>query len=244
METSKPGLAASAAHPPWWKHLYVQVLIAISIGILLGHFYPSYAVEMRPFGDAFIKLIKMLIAPIIFCTVVHGIASMSDMKKVGRVGLKALIYFELMTTVALVIGLVIVNVMQPGATMHVNAASLDARAVQGYTQGAAQQTVSGYLMHIIPDTVIGAFAEGEILQVLLFAVLFAFGLHALGERGKFLLHAIDQTAQVFFRIVGYVMRLAPLGAFGAMSFTIGRYGLSTLLSLAQLMLSFYATCLL
>ena len=240
--------ASDAAFPParrrWWPHLYVQVLIAITIGALLGYFYPSIGVEMRPFGDAFIKLIKMLIAPIIFCTVVHGIASMSDMKKVGRVGLKALIYFEVMTTVALVIGLVIVNVMQPAATMHVNAASLDTRAVQGYTQGAAQQTISGYLMHIIPDTVVGAFAEGEILQVLLFAVLFAFGLHALGERGKFLLHTIDQTAQVFFRIVGYVMRLAPLGAFGAMSFTIGRYGLSTLLSLAQLMLSFYATCLL
>ncbi|MGG5821833.1 dicarboxylate/amino acid:cation symporter [Falsiroseomonas sp. HW251] len=243
METSKPGLAASAAHPPWWKHLYVQVLIAISIGILLGHFYPSYAVEMRPFGDAFIKLIKMLIAPIIFCTVVHGIASMSDMKKVGRVGLKALIYFEVMTTVALIIGLIVVNVMQPGHAMHVDAASIDTRGIQTFTQRAAQQSVVGQLMHIIPDTVVGAFAEGEILQVLLIAVLFAFALHALGTRGEPLLHIIDSVAHVFFKIVGYVMRLAPLGAFGAMAFTIGRYGLATLLSLAQLMLSFYATCL-
>jgi aerobic C4-dicarboxylate transport protein len=198
---------------------------------------------MRPLGDGFIKLIKMLIAPIIFCTVVHGIASMSDMRKVGRVGLKALIYFEVMTTVALIIGLIVVNVLQPGTGMHVNAANIDARAVQGFTQTAAQQSVVGHLMHIIPSTVVGAFAEGEILQVLLFAILFAFGLHALGERGHFLLHVIDQTAQVFFRIVGYVMKLAPLGAFGAMAFTIGRYGLSTLVSLAQLMLSFYATCL-
>jgi aerobic C4-dicarboxylate transport protein len=239
METSQP-----AAHRPWWRHLYAQVLVAITIGVLLGHFYPATAVEMRPLGDGFIKLIKMLIAPIIFCTVVHGIASMSDMRKVGRVGLKALIYFEVMTTIALIIGLVVVNLLQPGAGMHVNAANIDARAVQTYTQSAGQQSVVGHLMHIIPNTVVGAFAEGEILQVLLFAVLFAFGLHALGERGQFLLHVIDQVAQVFFRIVGYVMRLAPIGAFGAMAFTIGRYGLSTLVSLAQLMLSFYATCLL
>jgi aerobic C4-dicarboxylate transport protein len=235
--------ASPAAAQPWWRHLYVQVLAAIAIGVALGHFHPALGTEMKPLGDGFIKLIKMLIAPIIFCTVVHGIASMSDMRKVGRVGLKALIYFEVMTTVALVIGLVVVNLMQPGVGMHVNAATLDARSVQAYTQHAAQQSVTGYLLHVIPDTVVGAFAEGEILQVLLFAVLFAFGLHALGERGNFLLHVIDQTAQVFFRIVGYVMRLAPIGAFGAMAFTIGRYGLGTLLSLAQLMLSFYATCL-
>lgn len=231
------------ARHPWYRHLYVQVLAAITLGVLLGHFYPSIGTELKPLGDGFIKLIKMLIAPIIFCTVVHGIASMSDMRKVGRVGLKALVYFEVMTTLALVIGLVVVNLLQPGAGMHVDAATLDARSVQAYTAAGAQQSVTGYLLHIIPDTVVGAFAQGEILQVLLLAILFAFGLHALGERGQFLLHVIDQTAQVFFRIVGYVMKLAPIGAFGAMAFTIGRYGLGTLVSLAQLMLAFYATCL-
>jgi len=234
---------APAAHHPWWQHLYAQVLTAIAIGVLLGYFWPSVGIEMKPFGDGFIKLIKMLIAPIIFCTVVHGIAGMSDMRKVGRVGLKALFYFEATTTVALIIGLIVVNVLQPGAGMHVNPAALDTSAIQSYTHTAAQQSVVGHLLHIIPDTVVGAFAEGEILQILLFAILFAFGLHALGERGKLLLHVIDQAAQVFFRIVGYVMRLAPLGAFGAMAFTIGRYGLGTLLSLAQLMASFYITCL-
>jgi aerobic C4-dicarboxylate transport protein len=235
---------APPPHRPWWRHLYVQVLAAILIGVLLGHFYPALGTQMKPLGDGFIKLIKMLIAPIIFCTVVHGIASMSDMRKVGRVGLKALLYFEGMTTLALVIGLVVVNLLQPGVGMHVDPASLDTRAIQTYTQGAAQQSVAGYFLHVVPDTVVGAFAEGEILQVLLIAVLFAFALHGLGDRGKPLLGVIDQVAQVFFRIVGYVMKLAPIGAFGAMAFTIGRYGLGTLVSLAQLMLSFYVTCLL
>src|SRR5690349_10242035 len=231
METSKPGLAASAAHPPWWKHLYVQVLIAISIGILLGHFYPSYAVEMRPFGDAFIKLIKMLIAPIIFCTVVHGIASMEDMKKVGRVGVKALIYFEVMTTLALVVGLLVVNLWQPGAGMNVDVNALDTKAIAAYTAKAAEQNTVDYILHIVPSTVVGAFAEGEILQVLFFALLFGFALFALGERGRPLLGLIDQTAHVFFKIVGIVMRVAPLGAFGAMPFTIGKYGVGTPASL-------------
>jgi aerobic C4-dicarboxylate transport protein len=232
------------AHPhKWYKHLYAQVLIAIAIGILLGYFWPDIGASMKPLGDAFIKLIKMLIAPIIFCTVVHGIASMEDMKRVGRVGLKALIYFEVMTTLALIIGLIIVNLWQPGAGMNVDAAALDTRAIATYTQRAAQQSTVDFLMHIIPATVVGAFAEGEILQVLFFAVLFAFALQALGDYGKPMLHIIDQTAHVFFKIVGYVMKVAPIGAFGAMAFTIGRYGLGTLVSLASLMLGFYATCL-
>ena len=231
-------------HHPWWQHLYVQVLAAIVIGVLLGVFYPSLGTDMKPLGDGFIKLIKMLIAPIIFCTVVHGIASMEDMKKVGRVGLKAILYFEVMTTIALIIGLVVVNLWQPGTGMNVDPAALDTRSIASYTRQAAQQSTVEYLLHIIPNTVVGAFAEGEILQVLFIAVLFAFALHALGERGKPLLHLIDQTAHVFFKIVGYVMRLAPIGAFGAMAFTIGRYGVGTLVSLGALMACFYVTCLL
>ena len=198
---------------------------------------------MKPLGDAFIKLIKMLIAPIIFCTVVHGIASMSDMKKVGRVGLKALVYFEVMTTVALVIGLIVVNLWQPGAGMNVDPATLDTKAIATYTAKAGEQTTLDFFLHIIPATVVGAFAEGEILQVLFVAILFAFALHALGERGKPLLGIIDQSAHVFFGIVGIIMKVAPIGAFGAMAFTIGKYGLGTLFSLGKLMLGFYVTCL-
>ncbi len=236
--------AGGPAHSkPWYKHLYVQVLCAIALGVLLGVFYPDIGAQMKPLGDAFIKLIKMLIAPIIFCTVVHGIASMEDMKKVGRVGIKALVYFEVMTTVALVIGLIIVNLWQPGVGMNIDPASLDAKAVAAYTAKAGEQSTVDFLLHIIPSTVVGAFAEGEILQVLLIAILFAFALHWLGERGKPLLGIIDQTAHVFFGIVGIVMKVAPIGAFGAMAFTIGKYGLGTLVSLGSLMLGFYATCL-
>ena len=241
-----PTLAAGAPapHKPWYKHLYVQVLCAIALGVLLGVFYPDLGAQMKPLGDAFIKLIKMLIAPIIFCTVVHGIASMEDMKKVGRVGIKALVYFEVMTTAALIIGLVIVNLWKPGVGMNVDPASFDPKAVAAYTAKAAEQSTVEFFLHIIPTTVVGAFAEGEILQVLLIAILFAFALHWLGERGKPLLHIIDQTAHVFFGIVGIVMKVAPIGAFGAMAFTIGKYGLGTLVSLGSLMLGFYATCLL
>ena len=234
---------APAEHRPWYRHLYAQVLCAILLGVLLGHFYPSIGAQMKPLGDAFIKLIKMLIAPIIFCTVVHGIASMEDMKKVGRVGIKALVYFEVMTTVALVIGLIIVNLWQPGAGMNVDPAALDTKAIAAYTAKAGEQSTVEFLLHIIPNTVIGAFAEGEILQVLLFAILFAFALHWLGEKGKPLLYIIDQTAHVFFGIVGIVMKAAPIGAFGAMAFTIGKYGIGTLLSLGSLMAAFYTTCL-
>src|SRR4051795_8805988 len=240
-----PSIAAGAPahHKPWYRHLYVQVLCAIALGVLLGVFYPSLAEQMKPLGDTFIKLIKMLIAPIIFCTVVHGIASMSDMRKVGRVGLKALVYFEVMTTVALVIGLVIVNLWQPGAGMNVDPATLDTKAIATYTAKAGEQSTLDFFLHIIPDTVVGAFAAGEILQVLFVAILFAFALHGLGERGKPLLGIIDQAAHVFFGIVGIIMKVAPLGAFGAMAFTIGKYGVGTLFSLGKLMLGFYVTCL-
>ena len=246
MSSASAGLGGAATRPQhkWYKHLYVQVLAAILAGILLGHFYPTLGAQMKPLGDGFIKLIKMLIAPIIFCTVVHGIASMEDMKKVGRVGIKALVYFEVMTTLALIIGLVVVNLWAPGVGMNVDAATLDTRGIATYTAKAGQQSTVDFLLHIIPNTVVGAFAEGEILQVLLIAILFAFALQSLGAYGKPVLHGIDMIAQVFFKIVGYVMKVAWLGAFGAMAFTIGRYGLGTLVQLGALMAGFYATCLL
>src|SRR5882724_4184940 len=230
-------------HKPFFRSLYFQVLTAITLGVLLGHFYPQLGEQMKPFGDAFIKMIKMIIAPIIFCTVVHGIASMQDMKKVGRVGLKALVYFELLTTIALIVGLIVVNTLQPGAGMDVDVKSLDTRAIQGFVAKSKEQGTIPFLMEIIPNTVVGAFASGEILQVLFFAILFAFGLQALGERGKTLLNVIDQASYALFGVVGIIMKAAPIGAFGAMAFTIGKYGVATLLSLAKLMLAFYATCI-
>jgi aerobic C4-dicarboxylate transport protein len=229
-------------HRPFYKGLYAQVLTAIVIGVVLGHFYPSLAEQMKPLGDGFIKLIKMIIAPIIFCTVVHGIASMQDMKKVGRVGLKALVYFEVVTTLALIVGLIVVNTFQPGVGMNVDAKTIDTKSIEGFVAKSKEQSTIHFLMDIIPNTVVGAFAEGEILQVLLFAILFAFALQALGERGKLLLGVIDQTSHALFGIVGIIMKVAPLGAFGAMSFTIGKYGVATLLLLAKLMLAFYSTC--
>src|SRR6266545_8260176 len=222
MAVGSTATGLSVHHRPFFKSLYFQVLTAIVIGVLLGHFYPSLGEQMKPLGDGFIKLIKMLIAPIIFCTVVHGIASMEDMKKVGRVGLKALIYFEVMTTIALIVGLIVVNVLQPGAGMNVDSRTIDTRSIQVYTTKAGQQSTVEFLMHIIPNTVVGAFAEGEILQVLFFAVLFAFGLFMLGERGRPVLSFIDITSHALFGVVGIIMKVAPIGAFGAMAFKIGR----------------------
>jgi aerobic C4-dicarboxylate transport protein len=235
--------AADTPHKPFYTHLYVQVLTAIVLGVLLGHFYPHLGEAMKPLGDLFIKLIKMLIAPIIFCTIVHGIASMEDMKKVGRVGLKALIYFEVLTSVALIVGLIVVNILQPGVGMNVDARTIDTKSIQVYTTTAGQQGTVEFLMHIVPNTVVGAFAEGEILQVLLFAILFAFGLFMLGERARPVLAIIDIVSHALFAVVSIVMKAAPIGAFGAMAFTIGKYGVGTLLSLAQLMIAFYVTCL-
>src|ERR671930_2417427 len=234
---------AARGHRPIYSHLYAQVLAAIVIGILLGHFYPQLGEQMKPLGDGFIKLIKMLIAPIIFCTVVHGIASMDDMKKVGRVGLKALIYFEVVTTLALIVGLIVVNVLQPGVGMNIDARTIDTKSIQVYTTKAGQQSTVEFLMHVIPNTVVGAFAEGEILQVLFFAILFAFALFMLGERGKPVLSFIDIISHALFNVVGIIMKVAPIGAFGAMAFTIGKYGVGTLLSLGKLMAAFYVTCL-
>jgi len=225
-------------------HLYVQVLTAIAIGVALGYFYPETGASMKPLGDGFIKLIKMIIAPIIFCTVVAGIAGMEDMKKVGRVGAKALLYFEVVTTFALMIGLIVVNVAQPGVGMNANVAALDTKEVAKYTTAAKGQSTAEFLMHVIPDTIVDAFAKGEILQVLLVALLFGFALSRMGERGRPVTELIDRIAHVLFGIVNIVMRLAPIGAFGAMAFTIGKYGLASLIPLAKLMGSFYATCLL
>ncbi|RJF81181.1 dicarboxylate/amino acid:cation symporter [Azospirillum cavernae] len=243
MSVSSTPVRTPAEHKKFYQHLYVQVLSAIVVGVLVGHFFPDFGASLKWLGDLFIKTIKMLIAPIIFCTVVHGIASMEDMKKVGRVGVKALIYFEVMTTLALVVGLAVVNIWRPGAGMNIDPNALDAKSVATFTAKAKEQGVIDYITHIVPDTVVGAFAQGEILQVLFFSLLFGFALFALGERGKPMLGIIDQGAHAFFKVVGFVMKAAPIGAFGAMAFTIGKYGVGTLLSLGQLMAAFYTTCL-
>jgi aerobic C4-dicarboxylate transport protein len=228
---------------PLYKSLYVQVLIAIALGVLLGYFAPAAGEAVKPLGDAFIKLIKMMIAPIIFCTVVIGIAGMEDMKKVGKTGGLALLYFEIMSTVALIVGLVIVNLLRPGDGMHVNAAALDTKSIAAYTGPGKMQTTVGFLMDIIPNTIVDAFAKGDILEVLFFSVLFGFALHRFGGRGTLVFDWIEKLSHVLFAIVGIVMRVAPLGAFGAMAFTIGKYGIGSLLSLGKLMGAFYATCL-
>ncbi|GKT24029.1 dicarboxylate/amino acid:cation symporter [Acidovorax sp. SUPP3334] len=229
---------------PFYRSLYLQVLFAVVVGVLLGHFYPALGEQMKPLGDGFIKLIKMIIAPIIFCTVVIGIAGMEDMKKVGRTGGLALLYFEILSTVALVIGLIVVNVLQPGAGMNVDASTIDTKSIAAYTAPGKMGTTTDFLMNVIPTTVVDAFAKGEILQVLLIAVMFGFALHRFGGRGTLVFDFIEKTSHVLFTIVGYIMKVAPIGAFGAMSFTIGKYGVGSLLSLGKLMGSFYLTCLL
>jgi aerobic C4-dicarboxylate transport protein len=228
---------------PLYKSLYLQVICAIVVGVLLGHFYPEAGTAMKPLGDGFIRLIKMVIAPIIFCTVVVGIAGMEDMKKVGKTGGFALLYFEIVSTIALVVGLTIVNLVRPGAGMNIDPASLDTRGIAAYTKPGQMQSTTDFLLNVIPATVVDAFAKGEILQVLLFAVLFGFALHQFGGRGTLVFDWIEKTSHVFFVIVGYIMKLAPVGAFGAMAFTIGKYGVGTLLSLGKLMGTFYLTCL-
>ncbi|PWC17559.1 C4-dicarboxylate transporter DctA [Brenneria roseae subsp. roseae] len=226
------------------KSLYFQVLVAITVGILLGHFYPDLGEQMKPLGDGFVKLIKMIIAPVIFCTVVTGIAGMESMKSVGRTGAVALLYFEVVSTVALIIGLTVVNIIKPGEGMNVDPSTLDASAVAVYTQQASQQGLIPFLMDVIPSSVIGAFASGNILQVLLFAVMFGFALHRLGSKGKMIFDVIESFSKVIFGIINMIMKLAPLGAFGAMAFTIGKYGVGTLVQLGQLIICFYITCLL
>lgn len=228
---------------PFYSTLYFRVLVAIALGVILGVFAPELAVKMRPLGDAFIKLVKMTIAPLIFCTVVVGIGSMKSMKAVGKAGGLAILYFEVASTVALVIGLLVVNLIGPGVGMNIDPSKLDASAVAQYSgPGKIKGTVE-FLLDIIPDAFVGAFARGELLPVLLLAILFGFALHQTGERGKPVLELIDRLGHVVFGLVSIIMKAAPIGAFGAMAFTIGAYGLSTLASLAELMACFYGTCL-
>jgi aerobic C4-dicarboxylate transport protein len=217
------------------RSLYVQVLLAIVIGVLIGHFAPHWGVELKPLGDGFIRLVKMIITPVIFCTVVLGIAGMDDLRSVGRIGLYALGYFELVTTLALVLGLTVINVLQPGVGLHVDVASLDAGRLSQYTEQAQHQGVVAFLLNIIPTTIFDAFARGDVLQVLLVAVLVGFALQVVGMRAAVLRDAIGGLSHVVFRIVGFIMKLAPLGALGAMAFTIGSQGIAALLPLATLM---------
>ena len=231
------------AKKPIYQSLYAQVLFAIVIGVLLGHFFPGKGEAMKPLGDAFIKLIKMIIAPIIFCTVVVGIAGMEDMKKVGKTGGLALLYFELVSTLALIVGLIIVNLVQPGAGMNIDPNTLDTKAIAAYTGPGKLETTTQFLLNIIPSSVVDAFAKGEILQVLLFSVMFGFALHRFGGRGTMVFDLIEKMSHVLFAVVGFIMKVAPIGAFGAMAFTIGKYGIASLVPLAQLMGTFYATCL-
>jgi aerobic C4-dicarboxylate transport protein len=236
-------MSNTSTQKPIYKSLYAQVLFAVVVGVLLGHFYPQVGTDMKPLGDGFIKLIKMIIAPIIFCTVVVGIAGMEDMKKVGKTGGLALLYFEVVSTLALIVGLVIVNFMQPGVGMNVDASTLDTKSIAAYTAPGKMQGTVDFLLNVIPTSVVDAFAKGEILQVLLFSVLFGFALHKFGGRGTMVFDFIEKLSHVLFDIVGIIMKVAPIGAFGAMAFTIGKYGVASLFSLGKLMGTFYLTCL-
>jgi len=233
--------SAPARKKPFYTNLWVQVLIAIAIAVLFGYLSPAKAIAMKPLGDGFIRLITMIISLIIFCTVVSGIASMQDLKKVGRVGGKALLYFEVVSTFALLIGLVVGNVVRPGSGFNVNPANLDAKAVVDYAGQAKAQSITEFILHIIPTTVVDAFAKGDILQVVFVAILFGLALSALGERGKPLVTLLDSVTQAVFGVVNILMRLAPIGAFGAMAFTVGKYGIASLGPLAKLIGTFYVT---
>jgi len=235
--------SATPTKRPLYRSLYVQVLTAVALGVALGHFYPQLGADMKPLGDGFIKLIKMIIAPIIFCTVVVGIAGMEDMKKVGKTGGLALLYFEVVSTLALIVGLVTVNLLTPGAGMNVDASTLDTKSIAAYTAPGKMVGTVDFLLNVIPTSVVDAFAKGEILQVLLFSVLFGFALHKFGGRGTMVFDFIEKTSHVLFDIVGIIMKVAPIGAFGAMAFTIGKYGVGSLFSLGKLMGTFYLTCL-
>ena len=226
----------------WLKSLYIQVLIGIVLGITLGYVWPEEGAALKPLGDAFVKAVKMLIAPIIFCTVVSGIASMGDLKKIGRVGMKALLYFEVVTTLALFIGLVVAREFEPGHGIHANAATLDASSVSQYTTAAKQQSTVDFLLHVIPHTFVSAFSEGEILQVLFIAILAGIALAQMGAKAAPVMDLMHSVSKMFFGIVGMVTKAAPIAAFGAMAFTIGKYGVGTLLSLGKLMACVYLTC--
>jgi aerobic C4-dicarboxylate transport protein len=227
-----------------FKSLYAQVIVGIIAGILVGYFFPSLAVKLKPLGDGFIKLVKMMITPVIFCTIVTGIAGMRNVKKVGRIGIKALIYFEVVTTLALIIGLFVINILKPGSGMNIDPSTLDTKSVESYISQSKNYNVQDFLLHIIPENVFNALSNGDLLQVLFFAVLFGFALSGIGEKATPLLSIIKSFESGLFAVIKIIMRLAPVGAFGAMCFTIGKYGLGSLASLGQLMISFYITCIL
>ncbi|TBZ06673.1 dicarboxylate/amino acid:cation symporter [Rhizobium leguminosarum] len=237
-------VAGSKGKKPFYTHLYVQVLAAIAAGILLGHFYPEFGTQLKPLGDAFIKLVKMIIAPVIFLTVATGIAGMSDLQKVGRVAGKAMLYFLTFSTLALIIGLIVANVVQPGAGMNIDPASLDPAAVATFAAKAHEQSIVGFLTNIIPTTIVGAFADGDILQVLFFSVLFGIALAMVGEKSEPVVNFLNALTAPVFKLVAILMKAAPIGAFGAMAFTIGKYGVGSIANLAMLIGTFYITSLL
>ena len=236
--------AAPAQHEPWYRVLYIQVLVAIALGILLGYVDPAWGKSMKWLGDAFIALIKMMIAPIIFCTIVHGIASIGDLKKVGRVGLKALVYFEVVSSFALLIGIIVGEVIRPGAGFGADLSKLDAKAVESYAKTAASDSTIAHVLGIIPRSFFDAFANGDLLQVLMISILTGCVLTGMGAKGTSITHGIDAAGQVFFRIIGLIVKLAPIGAFGAMAFTVGQYGIGKVVDLAWLVGTFYTTSLL
>jgi aerobic C4-dicarboxylate transport protein len=244
MKKPKIRQAVPAEHHPWYTVLYVQVLIAIALGVLIGHFFPDLGKSLKPLGDGFIALIRMMIAPVIFCTVVHGISSMGDLRRVGRVGIKTLFYFEVVSTVALGIGLLIGELVHPGAGFNIDPASLDPKAVASYVTKAKEEGIVNHLMAIIPDTYIGALARGDLLQVLLVSILSGFAIAYMGPVGEKIANAVDSAAKVFFGIIRIIVRVAPIGAFGAMAFTVGAYGLGSLANLAALIGTFYLTSIL
>jgi aerobic C4-dicarboxylate transport protein len=243
-DADTPNVSSPVPRRAWYRHLYVQVLLAVVLGIVIGCVNPAVGKSLEPLGKGFIALVKMIIAPIIFCTVVHGIASMRDLKKLGRLGVRTLLYFEIVSTIALIIGLVVVNVIQPGVGAHFappdpNGAAM--KSIHAADEKAHALSTTAFLLNIIPSTFFGAFAQGDILQILLLALLTAFAISAMGERGAPVLHFIELASQVFFGVMRIIVALAPLGALGAMAFTVGSYGLGSLGSLGKLMGTFYLT---
>jgi aerobic C4-dicarboxylate transport protein len=241
---STESAAPAHHHQAWYKILYVQVLIAIFAGVLVGYFYPNLGKELKPLGDGFIALIKMMIAPVIFCTVVHGISSMGDLKRVGRVGLKTLVYFEVVSTIALAVGLLVGELLKPGAGFNIDASTIDPKSVATYVTKAKEEGIVAHLMGIIPDSYFGALARGDLLQVLLVSILSGFAIALMGKAGEPIAHAVDQAAKMFFGIIRMIVRVAPIGAFGAMAFTVGAYGLGSLANLVALIGTFYLTSVL
>jgi len=234
-------LTAAPHARAWYKHLSVQILLAMLLGGIVGYLWPQSAEALKPLGDLFIRLVRMLVAPIIFCTVVHGIASVGEAKKVGRVAIKSLVYFEVVTTVALILALLLVNVWAPGAGMHVDLKTL---ADSGVKAPAKPVTFGQFILNLVPASAVGAFADGEVIPVLFFSLMFAFGLLALGPKGKPLVDSIQSIAQVLFKMIGFVMWVAPVGAFGAVAFTVGKFGPSSLVALGKLVSEFYVCCFL